>query len=145
MRNCQRRPPVDCRSFQLRYLHSTYTPESHLRWFIGSSIWGSEARRHLQEGISCNRTLPPDCLLLQHLAKNQLVSQYQYRQKKRWDGARNSLKLAKTNQDSQPFERIWTLCISVHPAVGMWRRCSVDHQRETTGRMRMNFARCSAW
>lgn len=63
--------------------------------------------------------------------------------KERWDGACNSRKLAKTNQDSPPLEQIWTLC--QHPAVWMWRCCSVDHQREMSGWMRMNLARCSAW
>lgn len=40
-------PAVCCRTFKLRYLHSTYASVSHLSSFLGWSIWGSDTGRHL--------------------------------------------------------------------------------------------------
>lgn len=57
------------RTFPLCYLHSTYTPASHLRWFMGCSIWGSEAGRRTLQPDSSSWPLSETRLLLQHLAE----------------------------------------------------------------------------
>lgn len=159
MWNCQIHP---------QNLLSTVLPTQHIHLSVSPQViygvkclgeWGQQALAlvggHMLQPDSSSWPPAPFCSYYKtacscSIRQKQWVSQSRHsplycalQLKERWDGARHSLKLAKTNQDSPPFEQIWTLC--QHPAVGMWRRCSVDHQLEALGWMRMNLAWCSAW